>query len=45
MKRLKDNLVQPVRVDYIKVNTIANKAISTKYGHPKMVRKKDMTAV
>ena len=30
-------------VDYIKANTIANKAISNKYGLPKMVGKKAMT--
>lgn len=27
----------------MKANTIANKAVSTKYGHPKMVKKADMT--
>ncbi|WP_052523814.1 hypothetical protein [Geobacillus kaustophilus] len=30
-------------MDYIKANTIANKAVSTKYGYPKMVKKSDMT--
>lgn len=30
-------------VDYIKANTIANKAVSNKYGLPKMIGKKDMT--
>ncbi|WP_295493584.1 BRO family protein [uncultured Streptococcus sp.] len=29
--------------DMIKVNTIANKAISNKYGYPKMVKKSEMT--
>ncbi|NLL02606.1 MAG: phage repressor protein [Mollicutes bacterium] len=29
--------------DMIKANTIANKAISNKYGYPKMVRKSEMT--
>lgn len=30
-------------VDYIKANSIANKAVSTKYGLPKMIAKRDMT--
>ena len=33
----------PVRIDFIKANTIANKAVSDKYGYPKMVKKADMT--
>jgi len=28
---------------YIKANTIANKAVSTKFGHPKMIKKDQMT--
>ena len=43
MSTLKKSLKQPVRVDFIKANTIANKAISNKYGYPKMVKKADMT--
>lgn len=39
MKRLDaDN-----EADYIKANTIANKAVANKYGLPKMISKKDMT--
>lgn len=43
MKKLRDSLKNPVRVDFIKANTITNKAISTKHGYPKMVKKNDMT--
>jgi len=43
MKRLNEGLSTPVKMDYIKANTIANKAISIKYGHKKMVKKSDMT--
>lgn len=43
MKRLHDSLKKPVRVDFIKANTIANKAVSNKYGYPTMVKKSDMT--
>lgn len=43
MTKLCRSLRKPVRVDFIKANTIANKAVSTKYGHPKMVKKSDMT--
>lgn len=42
MKRLRDGLKQPVKVDFIKANTIANKAVSTRYGYPKMLKKQDM---
>jgi prophage antirepressor-like protein len=42
MKRLRDNLQKPVRVDYIKANTIADKAVSTLYGAKKMVKKPQM---
>ena len=30
-------------VDYIKANSIANKAVANKYGLPKMISKKQMT--
>lgn len=43
MKHLRDSLKNPVRVDFIKANTITNKAVSTKHGYPKMVKKSDMT--
>lgn len=43
MKKLQKSLKQPVRVDFIKANTIANKAVSNKYGYPKMIKKDDMS--
>lgn len=43
MRRLQDGLRQPRKVDYIKANTIADKAVSNRYGHPKMVKKGDMS--
>ncbi|MEB4785101.1 BRO family protein [Paenibacillus jamilae] len=43
MRKLRSNLKQPVRVDFIKANTIANKAVSSLYGHPKMIKKDQMT--
>ncbi|MCF8566872.1 phage repressor protein [Alicyclobacillus tolerans] len=43
MARLKTSLAEPVRVDFIKANTIANKAVSSAFGHPKMLKKKDMS--
>ncbi len=43
MSSLKASLQSPVRVDFIKANTIANKAVSTLFGHPKMVKKDEMT--
>ncbi|GAB6891138.1 BRO-N domain-containing protein [Geobacillus stearothermophilus] len=43
MRKLREALSQPERVDYIKANTIANKAVSAKYGYPKMVKKNEMT--
>lgn len=43
MGKLNQGLQNPVRVDFIKANTIANKAVSTKHGYLKMVRKSDMT--
>ncbi|EMG27503.1 prophage antirepressor [Listeria fleischmannii 1991] len=35
MHQLKQGLKEPVRRDFIKANTIANKSVSTKYGHSK----------
>ena len=43
MAKLKAGLKQPVRVDFIKANTIANKAISNMFGYPKMLKKGEMT--
>lgn len=43
MQKLCSSLKQPVRVDFIKANTIANKAVSSLYGHPKMIKKDQMT--
>lgn len=43
MRRLQYGLRQPRKVDYIKANTIADKAVSSRYGHPKMVKKGDMS--
>ena len=43
MQFLHDNLEMPTPKDYMKANTIANKCVSTMYGHPKMVKKADMT--
>ena len=42
MKKLQEGLKKPVRIDYIKANTIANKAVSLKHGYSKMVKKADM---
>jgi prophage antirepressor-like protein len=43
MKKLKEGLKQPVKVDFIKANVITNKAISNIYGYPKMIKKGEMT--
>lgn len=43
MKKLQESLKSPARVDFIKANTIANKAVSLKHGYPKMVKKATMT--
>lgn len=43
MSTLCKGLHSPARVDFIKANTIANKAVSDKYGYPKMVKKSEMT--
>ena len=44
MKILNGTLKQPARVDFIKANVIANKAVSNKYGFLKIVKKADMSA-
>lgn len=43
MDKLHDGLSAAERVDYIKANTIANKAVSSLYGHQKVIKKGDMT--
>ena len=43
MARLREGLRQPVRVDFIKANTIANKAVSTRFGYSKKLEKDQMT--
>lgn len=43
MSKLCRSLHRPVRVDFIKANTIANKAVSSKFGHKKMVKKSEMS--
>ncbi|MCY9579681.1 Bro-N domain-containing protein [Paenibacillus alvei] len=43
MRNLSSSLRQPVRRDFIKANTIADKAVSSKFGHPKMLKKNQMT--
>lgn len=43
MSTLCKGLHSPARVDFIKANTIANKAVSDKYGYSKMVKKSEMT--
>ena len=41
--RLHEGLEVISKTEYIKSNTIANKAISTKHGYPKMLKKRKMT--
>ncbi|MCY7486379.1 Bro-N domain-containing protein [Paenibacillus alvei] len=43
MRNLSSSLRQPIRRDFIKANTIADKAVSSKFGHPKMLKKNQMT--
>lgn len=43
MAKLCQSLKKPVRVDFIKANTITNKAISSKFGIAKMVKKQEMS--
>jgi prophage antirepressor-like protein len=42
MRRLNASLHEPVKVDYIKANTIADKAVSMRHGLPKLVKKAAM---
>ena len=43
MRKLRDGLIHPVRVDFIKANIIANKAVSSNHGYPLMIKKDQMT--
>lgn len=43
MAKLSESLREPVRVDFIKANVIANKAVSSRHGHAKMLKKGDMS--
>ncbi len=43
MSKLSQSLQKPKRINFIKANTIANKAVSARYGYEKMVRKNEMT--
>jgi prophage antirepressor-like protein len=43
MAALSRSLIEPKRRDFIKANTIANKAVSNRFGYPKMVKKDHMT--
>jgi prophage antirepressor-like protein len=42
MAKLKAGLRHPVRIDFIKANTIANKAVSTRFGYSKKLGKDQM---
>ena len=43
LKRLQDGLNKPTQKDFIKANTIANKAVSDRYGCPRMLKKAEMS--
>lgn len=43
MQKLRNGLTNPVRVDFIKANVIANKTVSNIHGFPKMVKKGEMS--
>ena len=43
MNKIKTSMNEPTKKDFIKANTIANKAVSTMHGFNKMVKKSDMT--
>jgi hypothetical protein len=42
MRKLSEGLQKLTKVDYIKANSIADKAVSTMHGHRKMVKKSSM---
>ncbi|POZ56236.1 hypothetical protein LYSIN_01019 [Lysinibacillus sphaericus] len=43
MAKLYQSLLEPTKVNFIKANTIANKAVSSRYGHKNMLKKNQMT--
>lgn len=43
MTRLKSSFINATQKEYVKANTIANKAVSNIYGYPKMIEKNEMT--
>lgn len=43
MEKLRTGMREAKKVDYIKANTIANKAVSIKHGLPRMIKKRDMS--
>ena len=43
MRLLSEKLVNPIRRDFIRANTIANKAVSTRFGYDKMLGKSQMS--
>ena len=43
MKKIHIGIEEPTKVDYIKANTIANKAVSKKHGCEKLIKKDNMT--
>ncbi|MGD9678396.1 MAG: Bro-N domain-containing protein [Vulcanibacillus sp.] len=43
MRKLKESIQTPVRFDFIKANTIANKATSSIFGYPNLIKKDKMT--
>jgi hypothetical protein len=43
MAKLHTALAAPDKTDYIKANTVADKAVSTLHGYPKMLKKEKMT--
>lgn len=43
MNQLNQSLSHPVQLNFIKANMVANKAVSTKFGFKKMVKKGEMT--
>lgn len=43
MGKLNQLLKEPKRPDFMKANVIADKAVSSKFGHPKMLKKGQMT--
>lgn len=43
MTKLQQSLLKPTKVNFIKANTIANKAVSSRHGHMKSLKKNQMT--